>query len=123
MASRTGQLVGYLVAIGGEFRRIRHRAYVVVGVLQAFTGRQVGTRLFTALEMWATCHGIDRLELTVRTDNDRGTALYKKMGCEIEGLRRRCLKVEGPFVNEYYMAKILDEDGRQGISTSASDCG
>jgi RimJ/RimL family protein N-acetyltransferase len=123
VASRTGQLVGYVVAIGGEFRRIRHRAYVVAGVLQAFIGRQIGTRLFTALEIWARRHGIERLELTVRTDNERGTALYKKMGFEIEGLKRRSLKVTGSYVNEYYMAKILDEDARQLSSTSRSDRG
>jgi RimJ/RimL family protein N-acetyltransferase len=110
VASRGGQLVGYLVAIGGEFRRIRHRAYVVVGVLQAFTGRQIGTRLFTALETWARRHGIDRLELTVRTDNERAIRLYTKTGFEIEGVKRRSLKVKGSAVNEYYMAKVLDQD-------------
>jgi ribosomal protein S18 acetylase RimI-like enzyme len=81
---------------------------VVIGVLQAFTGRRIGTRLFTALEIWARRHGIERLELTVRTDNERGTGLYKKMGFEIEGLKIRSLKVKGTYVNEYYMAKILD---------------
>jgi RimJ/RimL family protein N-acetyltransferase/predicted enzyme related to lactoylglutathione lyase len=116
VASRTEQLVGYLAAIGGEFRRNRHRAYLVVGVLQAFTGRQIGTRLFTALEIWARRHGIERLELTVRTDNERGTGLYRKMGFEIEGLKRRSLKVKGRCVNEYYMAKILEHDALQPIS-------
>jgi RimJ/RimL family protein N-acetyltransferase len=108
VATYAKQLVGYLLAIGGEARRIRHRAYVVVGVLQAFTGRQIGTRLFTALESWARLHGIERLELTVRTDNQRGTALYRKMGFEIEGVRWRSLKVNGAYVSEYHMAKILD---------------
>ena len=114
VAARSGQLVGYLVAIGGEFRRIRHRAYVVVGVLQAFASRQIGTRLFTALEIWARRHGIERLELTVRTDNERGTGLYRKMGFEIEGLKRRSLNVKGVYVNEYYMAKILDQNATSG---------
>lgn len=41
VAESNGQLVGYLVAIGGEFKRIRHRAYVVIGVLQAFTSQQI----------------------------------------------------------------------------------
>jgi RimJ/RimL family protein N-acetyltransferase len=107
VASRAGQLVGYLAAIGGEFTRIRHRAYLVVGVLHAFIGRQVGTRLFTALESWARLHGIERLELTVRTDNERGAGLYRKMGFEIEGLKRRSMKVKGTYVDEYYMAKVL----------------
>jgi RimJ/RimL family protein N-acetyltransferase len=109
VAEREGQLVGYLVAIGGELARIRHRAYIVIGVLQAFTGQKIGTRLFTELEAWARHHGITRLELTVRTDNERGTGLYKKMGFEIEGVKKRSLKVNRAYVDEYYMAKIVDQ--------------
>ena len=44
----------------------------------------------------------------MRTDNERGTGLYRKMGFEIEGLKRRSLNIKGTYVNEYYMAKILD---------------
>jgi hypothetical protein len=40
------------------------------------------------------------------------------MGFEIEGVKRRSLKVKGAYVNEYYMAKILDNEVRQPISTS-----
>ena len=118
VAEREEQLVGYLVAIGGELTRIRHRAYIVIGVLDAFTGRKIGTRLFTELEAWARQHGITRLELTVRTDNERGTGLYKKMGFEIEGVRKRSLKVNSAYVDEYYMAKIVDQvdvAGQQGM--------
>jgi ribosomal protein S18 acetylase RimI-like enzyme len=114
VASSAGQLVGYLIAIGGEFRRIVHRAYVVVGVLQAFTSQQIGTRLFTELEAWAKRHGIERLELTVRTDNDRGIGLYRKMGFEIEGVKKRSLKVNGAYVDEYSMAKRVDQDNDSG---------
>ena len=38
------------------------------------------------------------------------------MGFEIEGLKRRSLKVKGRYVNEYYMAKILEHDALQPIS-------
>jgi ribosomal protein S18 acetylase RimI-like enzyme len=114
VAESNGQLVGYLVAIGGEPKRIRHRAYVVIGVLQAFTSQQIGTRLFTELEAWARHHGITRLELTVRTDNERGTGLYKKMGFEIEGRKKRSLQVNGAYVDEYCMAKIVGQDGEAG---------
>ena len=81
-------------------------------MLQAFTGRHIGTRLFTALDVWARRHDIERLELTVRTDNERGIRLYRKMGFEIEGLKRRSLKVKGAYVNEYYMARILENERR-----------
>lgn len=114
VAESEGQLVGYLVAIGGELTRIRHRAYVVIGVLQAFTGQKIGTRLFIALEAWARHRGITRLELTVRTDNERGAGLYKKMGFEIEGVKKRSLKVNRAYVDEYYMAKIVDQADEAG---------
>jgi ribosomal protein S18 acetylase RimI-like enzyme len=108
VAESHGQLVGYVAAIGGEFKRIRHRAYVVIGVLQAFTSQQIGTRLFTELDGWARRHGIVRLELTVRTDNERGTGLYRKMGFEIEGIKKRSLQVGEGYVDEYHMAKIVE---------------
>jgi RimJ/RimL family protein N-acetyltransferase len=114
VAEDKGQLVGYLVAVGSELTRVRHRAHVVVGVLQAFTGQKIGTRLLTELDAWATQHGITRLELTVRTDNERGIRLYQKMGFEIEGVKRLSLKVNGAYVDEYYMAKIVDRGGEEG---------
>ncbi|OAO80482.1 hypothetical protein A0O32_1432 [Anoxybacillus flavithermus] len=41
------------------------------------------------------------------TQNQAGIALYKKMGFEIEGIKKHSLLVNGRFMDEYYMAKIL----------------
>lgn len=107
VAENDGQLVGYLAASGGSFRRNRHSAYIVIGILQAFTGRGLGTRLFAELERWAQAHKIHRLELTVMTHNERAIRLYKKAGFEVEGVRKHSLWVNGAYVDEYYMAKLL----------------
>ena len=107
LAEHDRQLVGYIEAIGGGFRRDRHSAHIVVGILQAFTGQGVGTRLFTEVERWARGHGIHRLSLTVMTHNERGLALYRKMGFHLEGTHRHALVVEGAYVDEYSMAKLL----------------
>jgi RimJ/RimL family protein N-acetyltransferase len=40
-------------------------------------------------------------------DNQRAIALYRRMGYEREGLRRDSLLVDGRFVDEYAMARIL----------------
>ncbi len=53
VAADNTQLIGYLEATGGEFHRNRHSAYIVVGILQAFTGRGIGTQLFATVEQWA----------------------------------------------------------------------
>lgn len=107
LAECDGQLAGYIEASGGEYRRNRHSAFLVIGILQAYTGRGIGTRLFAALEEWARQQHLHRLELTVMTHNQAGVALYKKRGFEIEGVRRHAMFVDGHYVDEYYMAKLL----------------
>ena len=102
------QLVGYLEAVGGQLRRIRHSVHIVIGILQDFTGRGIGGHLFAALEEWAHQKSITRMELTVMTHNKAGLALYRKRGFEIEGTKKHSLLINGQYVDEYYMAKLVD---------------
>ena len=102
------QLVGYLSASGGEFRRNKHSAYIVIGILQEFTGQGIGGQLFAALEEWARQSAISRLELTVMTHNKAGLALYRRRGFAIEGTKKHALLIDEQYVDEYYMAKLLD---------------
>jgi len=60
------------------------------------------------LEEWAQQHHIHRLELTVMAHNNAGVALYKKQGFEIEGTKRHSLLINGQYVDEFYMSKLLD---------------
>jgi RimJ/RimL family protein N-acetyltransferase len=108
VAEHDGQLVGYLAALGGEFKRNKHSVQIVIGILQDFTGQGIGTQLFLALEDWAHRQHIHRLELTVMTHNKAGIALYKKQGFEIEGMKRHSMLVNGHYVDEFYMAKLLE---------------
>ena len=108
VAEHDGQLVGYLGAFGGQFRRIRHSVHIVIGILQDFTGQGIGGQLFAALEEWAHQKSITRLELTVMTHNQAGLALYKKRGFTIEGTKKHSLLIKGQYIDEYYMAKLLD---------------
>jgi len=109
VAEQDDQLVGYLAASGGTFKRTRHSAYLVIGVLQAFRGQGIGTQLFQKLEEWAKQQHIHRLELTVMTHNTAGIALYKKQGFAIEGTKRHSLLIHGQCIDEFYMAKLLDQ--------------
>ena len=107
VAEADDRLVGYLGAYGGEYMRYRNTARVVVGVLQEFAGKGIGTRLLKELLVWAQSRGIHRLELTVMAHNAKALGLYKKMGFEIEGTRKDSLLVNGRYVDEYSMAKLL----------------
>ncbi len=102
-----GQLVGYLGAVGGFHRRDHHSVHIFLGLLEAYTGQGLGRRLFEEVEKWARARGLHRLELTVMPHNARGLALYQKMGFEIEGTKKHSLRVEGVYVDEICMGKLL----------------
>ena len=104
-----GEIVGFLHAARGAFRRNRHTASVVVGVRAAWRRQGAGTALFAALEDWARANGVVRLELTVEGANTAARELYEKRGFVVEGLRQRSMYVNGEYVDEYYMAKLLSD--------------
>lgn len=107
IAEEDHQLIGYLIAIGGNANRNKHSVYLVIGVLAKYRGLGVGTQLFEQLVKWATEHNVYRLELTVVTSNEAGISFYKKMGFDIEGTKRHSLYIDGNFVDEYYMSKFI----------------
>ena len=107
LAEEGGRPVGFLEATGGTFRRNRHVAHLVIGVLKEHAGRGIGGALMAEAERWAREYGIRRLELTVQTHNRAARALYEKMGFAVEGTRKDAMRVEGSYVDEYYMAKLL----------------
>lgn len=107
VAEDEGNLVGYLIAIGGEVKRTRHSAYLVIGVLEEYRGKGLGASLLNSVTKWAKEHNISRLELTTVTQNEAGIALYKKNGFEIEGIKRNSLVIDGTPFDEYYMSKLF----------------
>ena len=108
VAEHGGALVGYAAAVGGPYQRSRRTAHCVIGIRAAHIGRGHGARLMQELEAWAGAHGIHRLELEVMKTNARAIGLYNKMGFKFEGVRRDALYVDGAYVDDYYMAKLLE---------------
>ena len=60
--------------------RNRHRASLVIALRQKYWGRGIGTAMFTELIAAAKARGVTQLELDYVEGNDRGRALYEKMG-------------------------------------------
>ncbi|MGV3487995.1 MAG: GNAT family N-acetyltransferase [Tuberibacillus sp.] len=102
-----GCLVGFIAVMGEGINRIKHRASVVIGILEAYNGRGYGKKLFQKAEQWAREKGIKRLELTVMTHNKRALWLYSTVGFNVEGIRRNALIVAGKYVDEFYMGKMF----------------
>lgn len=108
VAEKEQNIVGFLSAQRGFANRIKHSSYIVIGILKSYRGKKIGTKLFEELEKWALENNITRLELTVMVHNEGAIRLYKNRGFKIEGLKEKSLFVDGRYVDEYYMAKFLD---------------
>ncbi|MCF6136580.1 GNAT family N-acetyltransferase [Pseudalkalibacillus berkeleyi] len=109
VVEKDDRLIGYLGAMGNTAKRKRHSVYIAIGILQDWVGQGIGMQLFQELERWANEQHMHRLELTVMTSNEAGLALYKKAGFEVEGVKRDSMRVRDRYVDEYYMAKLIDQ--------------
>jgi RimJ/RimL family protein N-acetyltransferase len=107
VAENEGRLVGFLEACGGHYRRNRHSVQLAMGVRRDCWQRRIGRRLLEEAESWARAAGKHRLELTVMTHNERAIRLYTRMGYDTEGTRRHSLRVDGEWVDELAMAKLV----------------
>lgn len=100
------EIVGFLSAQRGCFRRIRHSAYIVIGIRQNFQKQGLGSKLFDKLDEWAKENLLKRLELTVEVSNTAAIRLYKNHGFLVEGIKKNTMLVAGKFIDEYMMAKL-----------------
>ena len=102
-----GEIAGYIWASRGRMNRVRHTAYIVVGIRRAHRHQGIGTEFFKRTDEWARENDLVRLELTVECENTAAIGLYEKNGFTVEGKRSKSMKVNGEFVDELYMAKVF----------------
>jgi len=75
-----------------------------MGLLPQFRGRGIGTDLVRSMLDAARSAGLRRIELTVRENNTGAIRPCKKVGFEIEGLRRYAVPIDGAYENAISMA-------------------
>ncbi|MBM6619329.1 GNAT family N-acetyltransferase [Bacillus suaedaesalsae] len=109
VAEHIDKIVGFIALFGNKNLRNKHSAYIVIGILQDYTGKGLGTKLFEQGILWAKAQNFHRLELTVMVHNKSGIALYEKMGFQREGIKKHSLKVNGQWVDEYYYSYLMEE--------------
>lgn len=107
VAETDNKLIGYISAQKGRLNRIAHSAYIVVGILTDYRGKGIGTEFFKRLNVWAEENEVIRLELTVICENEVAKRLYTNNGFKIEGTKRKSVCVDGKYLDEYYMAKVI----------------
>ena len=101
------KVVGHLVLETMDNPRRSHVATFGISVASEYRGQGVGSTLIR--EMISLCDNwlrIDRIELTVFTDNSSGIALYERFGFIIEGKAAKFAFRNGEYVDIYYMARL-----------------
>ena len=99
---------GFLSDQKGEYKRIKHTDYIVVGIREKYRGKGIGSKLFSELDTWAIENKITRLELSVICSNTIAKHLYEKNGFKVEGIKKNTMIIDSKYVDEFFMAKIYN---------------
>jgi len=101
------KFVGYLSIFFARFRKMKANAYLVLSIRSNYRGQGIGTKLLQAAETLARERGILRLELEVFAKNIRAHELFKRLGYEEEGRKRKAARIQDGFDDLILMAKFL----------------
>ena len=101
------EVVGYVLVKRNTLQRKQHCAYLVMGVHEGFRGKGIGKQLLQTLLQEKSQPLITRFELTVRADNHAARALYESFGFQKEGIVRHSLWIDGAYVDEWLMSKLI----------------
>lgn len=102
------QVVGTLSFAAGTRRRTRHAGEFSLAVLGEYAGMGIGRALLTRLINWASASGIHKINLEVRTENERAVNLYSRLGFVTEGRISRTVFYDGGYHDSYAMGLILN---------------
>lgn len=103
-------VVGQLGLCVESSPRRKHAAHIGMGVKSDARRSGVGSALIAAMielaEQWLA---VQRIELTVYTDNDAAIGLYKKFGFIVEGTLRHYAFRNGRLVDVHIMSRLKGE--------------
>jgi len=102
------EMVATLAFSGGSRRRGRHCGEFGMSVRKDHWGLGIGSLMLDALLDWAKHSGIvTKINLRVRTDNERAIRLYTSKGFTMEGTIHRAVFLDGQYFDHHCMGLQL----------------
>lgn len=101
------KIVGGLGFVGSVGDFLKHNVRIGMSIQKAFCNSGLGTEMIQYSLDLGKQYGFHRVELTVRTYNDAGIALYEKTGFQRVGLLKAAAFIDGEYVDEYLYQIIL----------------
>lgn len=110
LALEGDRIIGSLGVDTPSFERFSHRGEMGISVLKECWGQGVGSALLEAMLSWIRDFptGLRKIDLTVREDNRRAIALYRKFGFRQEGTIGRFVLIGSTFYDGITMGLLLD---------------
>ncbi len=106
VAEDAGTVVGHALLDPLPLAVTAHVVRLTIAVHEGHQGRGVGKALMNELLGWARSNPrVEKVELQVRSSNERAVALYRSLGFVEEGRKTKRLKI-GPshYIDDIYMA-------------------
>lgn len=86
-----------------------HSGWIILGVRHRLQQRGIGTALMHLLTSTARIFvGLERIQLTVFSDNAAAIKLYRKFGFEVEGWHRNYARRGKDFLDALTMARLFE---------------
>ncbi|KPV62606.1 MAG: acetyltransferase [Candidatus Bathyarchaeota archaeon BA1] len=106
-----GRIVGFvgIHRLKGEIGEIKHVGEVGVAVHPDFQRRGIGTKLLKACVNLARRQGFKRLEADTLAYNIAMRHILEKTGFQLEGVRRRRVRINGKYYDEACYAILISK--------------
>lgn len=109
VAIKNGELVGFLDTNCFNRKRTRHVMEFGIGVGLRVRNQGLGKHLVQTMIDWARGNEvIEKIELHVHDENEQALALYKSLGFDIEGCRKKGIKYSPDrYMDDFLMGLVL----------------
>ena len=87
--------------------RLAHRGFLGIGVIKDYRGEALGNELLTKALNRAKEMGLEKIELSVYTNNTAAVKLYKKFGFTEIGVVKHYRKLNGKYFDCVEMELFL----------------
>jgi ribosomal protein S18 acetylase RimI-like enzyme len=106
-AVQEGEVVGWADVTPNAIPECAHRGTLGMGVVATHRGAGLGAKLLAACIAHTGRAKIEKIELTVYTNNPRAVALYRKFGFVETGLIRDYRRVDGDTYDALLMERLV----------------
>ena len=122
VAEVDGKIVGWCDVIPGDaLSTAPHVGRLGMGVLKEYRRQKIGRRLIEATIEAAKSKGLEKIELSVHASNEPAIALYRSLGFEDEGRKKRGCLVDGVYDDIILMALDLLQPNQPATQRGLGD--